>query len=490
MARIKQEKTKYTKEGEFRGVTVPEFKNIEVKVISTIYSVKKGDEVLIHDENFNINISVKNIIKSEIVNLNEKLNEATGRNLYVNRNEFFSYYTYDISKEEGLMKFNKILNVLTDFDKNYNISNLINVDEQNELIQMFNKNGAVKDDLLMINYSQDREQFYIVALDRVEMDEYRRLAKNANQTDKIKFTFLEDIYPKMKNKTCFIFHKNDYDFIQKEVNNLLVNKKTKISENKDKIQTDKEKYEALNYDKSNWAGFNIEFSEEEQGFYFYLKGYKQKNNYRYAESFSSLEDIVREIVVIQERVDTINMEDEVGKYPYKIRLNQPFLSNIYDEVIPEVKILKEKSKRLKWFVPIESYPELKLISDAYLKNEEIFTKKFVKQELDVGTRNYVPVVSDLGNCYLYFGKDVGCPTGYIELSLPEFKNIKSLLEEKESFERQSRIWEEGLYLSTKSLLEVGTAKEIVVTEAYRRAELKYKLDGVDGNKKVSQRKKI
>ena len=490
MSRIKQVKEKYTKENEYYGIGVPELKHLNVHVETKVYTVKSDEEILHHDENFSVKIEVKNILKSELLKLNMALNEATGRTLYLNRSEFFSYYTYDVDKEEGIIVFNKIMKVLSDFDKNYNIENIINIDEQNELISMF-KSGEVKNDFISINYSEEREEFYIIALDRIETDDYRKFARNAKQTDKIKFTFLEDIYPKMKNKTCFIYSKNDYEFIQKEVNSLIENKNRAIDENNIKIENLKEQYLSLNYDKNNWAGFFIEFSEEEQGFYFYLKGYKQKSTYRSLyERFSSLENLVREIIVIQDRVNCLKIEDEVGKHPFKIRVNKPFESILSNEVIPDVTILKEKSKRLKWFVPIESYPELKLMHTNYMKNEKFFTKKFHKQILNIGTKSFVPFVNDSGNCYLYFSKNVEEPNGYIELSLPEFKDLKGLLSEKDIYEENIRDWDENLYQATKSLLDVGALKDTVISEAYRRAELKYNLDYINKPERLTRKKKI
>lgn len=490
MARVKQVREKYTKEGEYYGITLPEFKHLKVTVETKVYTVKSNDEVIQHDENFSIRIDINGILKSELLKLNEALNAAVERTLYINRNEFFSYYTYDISKEEGIAKFNKILKTLTDFDNQYSAEELINLDEQNELIAMF-KSGEVKDNFLSINYSEEKEKFYIVALDRVEMDEYRRLARNAQETDKVKFTFLDDIHPKLKNKTCFIYSKNDYDFIQKEVNKLIINKEKTIEANKDKISSSKDMYTALNYDKNNWAGFFIEFSEEEQGFYFYLKGYKQKSNYRSMyERFSSLENLVREMVVIQSKVDTLNIEDQVGKHPFKIRLNKPFESSVSNEIIPEVTIIKEKTKRLRWFVPIDSYPELKLIHDKYIQNEHFFTKKVHKQQLNSGSSDFCPTVSDLGNCYLYFSKDVSEPNNYIELSLPEFKDIRAILSEKDIYGENEKVWEHNLYNATKELFEPNTSMEHILSEAYRRAELKYTLETMGKPERLSKKKKI
>ena len=74
--------------------------------------------------------------------------------------------------------------------------------------------------------------------------------------------------------------------------------------------------------------------------------------------------------------------------------------------------------------------------------------------------------------------------------MPEFKDLKGLLSEKDIYEENIRDWDENLYQATKSLLDVGALKDNVISEAYRRAELKYNLDNTNKPERLTRKKKI
>ena len=74
--------------------------------------------------------------------------------------------------------------------------------------------------------------------------------------------------------------------------------------------------------------------------------------------------------------------------------------------------------------------------------------------------------------------------------MPEFKDLKGLLSEKDIYEENIRDWDENLYQATKSLLDVGALKNTVISEAYRRAELKYNLDNINKPERLTRKKKI
>lgn len=498
--RKKIERIQEQKENAFYEAKVPEFKHLTVKVNTKIKTEKKGDELLSYKEDFTINIEINDIIKSKVIELKKELESICRRTLYLNSGKYFSYYTYDMEEEEKKVRFKAIIDCLQNFEKNYKPEELINIKEQQEFLSLFNaeNNYRIEYKDLMIVYLENQNLLAIIAKEYLGKEEYIKLVNPSISRDKVKFTILADfLEKKYLNKAAFIYSINDYDFVKSQVKSLEERKDIREKQEILAVINDKDKFEALNYSKKNFANFFIEFNEEKKGFYFYLLGYKQKSTYgRYSDYLSSLEEIVKEIVVVQDRKSDLKkeeFEEYIKKFPYKVREEKIFSASLNGEIIPEVEIIKDKSERMRWFVPVSSYNELKIIRDSFIKNEKLFIKKVMPANYQFSQKIYspYPIIDENGDCYIAFSKKLGVFDKQIQLSFPEFKDFKALMSEKSQHAPYLELlWNEKLYYSSKHLSAEGADMDKVLEDSYRRAELRYSLEEIDGNKKVAKKRKI
>lgn len=496
--RKKIEKINEIKNTDFYGQVIPDLKHLTATVKTKIKKSILGEEIISYEENFEINININDVHKSKALELKEALEKICKREMYLYQNKFFSYYTYDLEEEEKKKRFSDIVNCITSFDSEYSVENLIDVKDQEKFLNRMKNDGNIihTNDYIYV-YVEEKNILAIVAKTFLGNDKFTELVKSSVARDKVKFTDLVDVLDKKYlNKTAFIYTMFDYKMIESKLNEEMILEKEKKVEDGDIISSNKIKFEEMNYSKKNWANFFIEFDEVEQGFFVYLAGYKEKASYnRFSGTFNPLEKLVRELVVINDvknrMGEEILREEELEEYkktlPFKAKKRNIYVATLYNNIIPELDINQEKSKRMRWFVPVSSYKELKMLRDKYMLYEHIFTKKLEKMEYEenVSPDLLTPFINDIGECSLFVSKG-GESLHYINLTLPEFNEIKAAYTFfDDSFADNQKEWDRNLEKAVSKYSDTG---KDILENAMRRAELKHMLS--EKELPVKRKKKI
>lgn len=369
--------------GEYLGIKVPEYSlfKVELNQKSVFKRVIKTGEERNRTDDFIIRINRPGISDSAHQEISKNLKDLFGMSFvsYDYASKTYHYYTnqYTGSSEFKKEKLNKILDYLSEFEKEYKISHQASLDAFNSEKQSFE---PYTDHMFVVKYHAQKDVIALMLKGFAGKDTYAMVARASSRNGTLSTLGLEEdffddvnVVKKKEFKRVFLIAPAEYNNIKNFIEQERQKKQDFLATQEQVAIANKDKF--IQYTEDNVFDFRLKYDEDKKVFDFYCKGYSDPT----MDQFGRIPDrsllakwalnfILSETISLEEYNElNTNVEKFDAKYVHRSDYDMPYTFKINLGELPD------SSKRDKSFlIPAENWEKLNQIYERFQAQQAFF----------------------------------------------------------------------------------------------------------------------